>query len=259
MICKLATGKFRLYFAQKEFPQRKRRNLGTVPPRGERRYCTSVRSRKNALKRKSRKTDVIPRRYPWCPTPSSSSPRSRISGTIRSSSSSRCRMRPFEQGRACVGVAFAAALERFRSPAATATARWRSPPSAPYRRECGDGRLPARQIRGQPGVGSAENREIVKVLDLMMNVELRQYELQPRHELAGEIRRRKIAGAKLPVTFQSFPTVRETWRGATARNEPCRRDCRGAPISRADSDRAAAQVLRPAVAAGKAKLRFRLE
>ena len=37
---------------------------------------------------------------------------------------------------------------------------------------------------GQPGVRSAEDREIVKVLDLMVNVELVQNELQPRRELA---------------------------------------------------------------------------
>ena len=50
---------------------------------------------------------------------------------------------------------------------------------------------------GQPSVRSAEDREIVKVLDLMVNVELVQNELQPRRELARELHGRKIAGSKL--------------------------------------------------------------
>jgi hypothetical protein len=50
---------------------------------------------------------------------------------------------------------------------------------------------------GQPSVRSAEDREIVKVLDLMVNVELVQNELQARRELARELHGRKIAGPKL--------------------------------------------------------------
>ena len=45
-------------------------------------------------------------------------------------------------------------------------------------------------------VGGAEDREVVKVLDLVMRLELRQQELQARHELAREVRRRQPALTK---------------------------------------------------------------
>ena len=88
MIRKLADGKFRLY-SRKKIRAPVSDEISGPFRRGERRYCTSVRSSISSDTERDRSS------YPWCATPSSSSPRSRISGTMRSSSSSRCRINPF--------------------------------------------------------------------------------------------------------------------------------------------------------------------
>ena len=49
----------------------------------------------------------------------------------------------------------------------------------------------------QPRVRHTKNREIVQVLDLMMDVELVEHELQPGHELPGEFGRRQGLVTKL--------------------------------------------------------------
>ena len=49
----------------------------------------------------------------------------------------------------------------------------------------------------QPLVGGAENREIMQILDLVVDAELLQQELQPRHKLAREFGRRQRAVAEL--------------------------------------------------------------
>jgi hypothetical protein len=48
----------------------------------------------------------------------------------------------------------------------------------------------------KPLVSRAENREIVEILDLMVDVELVDHELQPRHELARKFLWRNPAGAE---------------------------------------------------------------
>src|SRR5262245_27918600 len=48
----------------------------------------------------------------------------------------------------------------------------------------------------KPLVGYAEDREIMKVLDLVVDVELIEHELQTRHELARKFLRRKPASAE---------------------------------------------------------------
>ena len=48
----------------------------------------------------------------------------------------------------------------------------------------------------QPIIGRAEDREIMEILDLMVDVELVEHELQPRHELARKFLRRQLAGAE---------------------------------------------------------------
>src|SRR5262245_32599870 len=50
----------------------------------------------------------------------------------------------------------------------------------------------------KPVVGSAEDREIMEALDLMMDVELVEHELQARHELARKFLRRKPGRAEKP-------------------------------------------------------------
>ena len=80
----------------------------------------------------------------------------------------------------------------------------------------------------------------MQILDLVMHVELRQQELQPRHQLAREVRRRQHARAELRGdVLDHGRTVRGTWRGARARTAPSRRDWRGPPIARAESARSA--------------------
>src|SRR5215475_7610119 len=105
---------------------------------------------------------------------------------------------PFEQDRACLGIAFAAATKSIR----IALQRLQQSVGGLCRPRhiAMDVVMVAFQnvkSDGQPGVRSAEDREIVKVLDLMVDVELVQNELQPRCELARELHGRKIAGPKL--------------------------------------------------------------
>src|SRR4029079_12536003 len=48
----------------------------------------------------------------------------------------------------------------------------------------------------KPFVSCPENREIMQVFDLMMDVELIEHELKPRHELARKLLRRKLVGTE---------------------------------------------------------------
>ena len=48
----------------------------------------------------------------------------------------------------------------------------------------------------EPLVSRAEDREIMQVLDLMVDVELIEHKLQPRHELTRKLLRRKLAGTE---------------------------------------------------------------
>ena len=91
---------------------------------------------------------------------------------------------------------------------------------------------PARQTR----IGGLEDREIVQVLDLMMNVELIQHELQPRHELTRELGGWKLPCPEVPRdVLQSPQTAPGTSHGATARSAPWRPGSDGRPIARADN------------------------
>lgn len=88
MIRKLAGGRYCIYSRKKDAKAGKRRNLGTfaskkAAQRHEREIHTS-----SAIAARRRPPQ------PGCATPSASSPRSRISGTMRSSSSSRWRISP---------------------------------------------------------------------------------------------------------------------------------------------------------------------
>src|SRR5512139_1187921 len=49
----------------------------------------------------------------------------------------------------------------------------------------------------QPFIGHPEDRKIMQILDLVVNIELVEHELEPRHELPRKFLRRKLAGAKL--------------------------------------------------------------
>src|SRR5690348_17926861 len=54
-----------------------------------------------------------------------------------------------------------------------------------------------REAERQPLVCSLEDREIMEIFNLMVDVQLVQHELQTRHELACKFGRRKLPAAKL--------------------------------------------------------------
>ncbi len=110
----------------------------------------------------------------------------------------------------------------------------------------------------QPRIGGAEDREIMQILDLMMNVELVQHELQPRHELAREFRGRKLPGAKLRRDLLNHR--RQLAKHGVARQPEARHFAKigmGVPLLARITREQHAQILRPAASAGQSK-RFNL-
>ena len=102
-------------------------------------------------------------------------------------------------------------------------------------------------------VGGAENREIMQVLDLVVHVELLQQELQPRHELAREIRpaaasRRGIAFSISRIMPASSRNM--SWRDSQKRAISPRLAWPLPLLARVTRDQHA-QILRPAAAAGE--------
>ncbi len=99
-------------------------------------------------------------------------------------------------------------------------------------------------------VGGAEDREIVVVLDLMMDVELRQQELQPRHELVREFGGRQPATAE--VRFDHAQHVRQLAKHVVARQPEPRHAAEigvALPLLARVFHQQHAHLLRPAVAA----------
>jgi len=108
----------------------------------------------------------------------------------------------------------------------------------------------ARQTR----IGGPEDREIVQVLDLMMNVELIQHELQPRHKLT-----RELGWWKLPcpeVHRDAFNRRRQLPEHRMARQPEARHGAQvrmGVPLLARITGEHHAQILRPAASAGQRK------
>ena len=106
----------------------------------------------------------------------------------------------------------------------------------------------------QPRLGGAEDREIVQVLDLVMHVELRQQELQPRHELAREFGRRQRALAELRLDRLDH-TGQFAKHGVARQPEPRHLAEIGVALpllARITRDQHA-QIVRPAAAAGQSE------
>jgi hypothetical protein len=108
----------------------------------------------------------------------------------------------------------------------------------------------ARQTR----IGGLEDREIMQVLDLMMNVELIQHELQSWHELT-----RELGGWKLPcpeVHRDAFNRRRQLPEHRVARQPEARHSAQvrmGVPLLARITGEHHAQILRPAASAGQRK------
>src|SRR6185312_4044872 len=109
---------------------------------------------------------------------------------------------------------------------------------------------PARQTR----IGGLEDREIVQVLDLMMNVELIQHELQPRHELTCELRGWKLPCPEVPRDVLN--RRRQLPEHRMARQPEARHGAQvrmGIPLLARITGEHHAQILRPAASASQRK------
>jgi len=162
---------------------------------------------------------------------------------------------PFEQDRACLGVAFAAATKSIRI--ASQRLQQRVGGLRRSRHIAMNVVMVAFQnikTDGQPGVRSAEDREIVKVLDLMVNVQLIQNELQPPCELARELHGWEIASAKLFGDL--FDGCRQFAKHGVPRQPETGHLAQigvGVPLLARIAVEQHAHVLRPTAAAGQGK------
>ena len=107
------------------------------------------------------------------------------------------------------------------------------------------------ETEAQPCVRGAKDREVMKVLDLMVDIQLVQDELQSRHELAGEFQGWKLAGTKLLRDL--FDSRRQLAKHCVARQPEARHVAQIgvrfpflARITREHNT----QIFRPAVAVG---------
>ena len=104
----------------------------------------------------------------------------------------------------------------------------------------------------QAFIGGTEDREIVVVLDLVVDVELRQQELQPRHELAREFGGRQAATAE--VSFDHAQHIRQLAEHVVARQPEPRHAAEigmTLPLLTRIFRQQDEHVLRPAIAGGE--------